>query len=291
MGILDDLLGQEKSKDSAYEIVRRRAAEAGWKIKTDNSGGIVIGFKDELGIEDVFIKVCGKNNEGKTILEFSSMGIPFPDDISAAALFGLALLERNGEMLMGHWGIEDMNGDKYFTVFHSMLAEGMDVDEFKGAVRAVLNEKKRILLDAVMSRLKKKVESKPLKKNLDFIFKSSDHLRYENGRHVSGPHGGARRAIKVEPNISGNSGQTVTMFNLDGNHPFWQNNVQMAPKQMKVIEETENKVILRGYGQDPMGASFADYGLTIFYNGEEVEKCILHMHDRNIDIEYLPWTE
>lgn len=156
MGILDDLLGQEKSKDSAYEIVRRRAAEAGWKIKTDNAGGIVIGFKDELGVEDVFIKVCGKNNEGKTILEFSSMGIPFPDDISAAALFGLALLERNGEMLMGHWGIEEINGDKYFTVFHSMIAEGMDVDEFKGAVRAVLNEKKKILLDAVMSRLKKK---------------------------------------------------------------------------------------------------------------------------------------
>lgn len=36
---------------------------------------------------------------------------------------------------------------------------------------------------------------------LNFIFKSSDHLRYENGEHVSGPHGGARRAVKVEPNI------------------------------------------------------------------------------------------
>lgn len=156
MGILDDLLGKEKDKDAAYQIVRQRAEEAGWKIKTDNAGGIVIGFKDELGIEDVFIKVCGKNNEGKTILEFSSMGIPFPEDISAAALFGLTLLERNGEMLMGHWGIEDINGDKYFTVFHSMLADGMDVDEFKGAVRAVLNEKKRIMLDAVMAQLKKK---------------------------------------------------------------------------------------------------------------------------------------
>ena len=38
---------------------------------------------------------------------------------------------------------------------------------------------------------------------LDFVFKSSDHLRYENGRQVSGPHGGARRAVKVEPNLSG----------------------------------------------------------------------------------------
>jgi len=32
---------------------------------------------------------------------------------------------------------------------------------------------------------------------LDFVFKSSDHLRYENGRHVSGPHD-AGRVVKVE---------------------------------------------------------------------------------------------
>ena len=88
--------------------------------------------------------------------------------------------------------------------------------------------------------------------NLNFIFKSSDHLRYENGIHVSGPHGGAGRAVKVEPNVSGNEGYTVTIFNLDGNHPVWQNNVQMAPKQMKIIQQTNDKVVLRGYGHDMM---------------------------------------
>lgn len=119
--------------------------------------------------------------------------------------------------------------------------------------------------------------------NLNFVFKSSDHLRYENGKHVSGPHGGAPRAVKVEPNISGKEGCTVTMFNTDG-----QNVVQMAPKQMKVIEQTNDKVVLRGYGQDAMGASFADYGLTIKLKNGEVENCILHMHDRGVDIEYLP---
>lgn len=122
---------------------------------------------------------------------------------------------------------------------------------------------------------------------LNFIFKSSDHLRYENGIHVSGPHGGARRAVKVEPNISGGSGVTVTLYNLDGNHPLWQNNVQMAPKQMKIIEQTTEKIILRGYGYDSMGASFADYGLTINFKNSEIENCILHMHDRKVDIEYL----
>jgi hypothetical protein len=124
--------------------------------------------------------------------------------------------------------------------------------------------------------------------NLDFVFKSSDHIRYENGKHVSGPHGGARRAVKVEPNINGGAGVSVTMYNLDGNHPVWQNNVQMAAKQMKAIEQTNDKIVLRGYGNDAMGASFADYGLTIKLKNGELENCILHMHDRGVDIEYLP---
>jgi hypothetical protein len=124
--------------------------------------------------------------------------------------------------------------------------------------------------------------------NLNFVFKSADHLRYENGNHVSGPHGGARRAIKVEPNISGGEGYTVTTYNLDGNHPLWQNNIQMAPKQMKIIKQTTNEIVLRGYGFDQMGGSFSDYGLTIQFKDENVNKCILHMHDRKVDIEYLP---
>jgi hypothetical protein len=124
--------------------------------------------------------------------------------------------------------------------------------------------------------------------DLNFVFISSDHIRYENGKHISGPHGGARRAVKVEPNISGGEGVTVTMYNLDGNHPIWQNNVQMAPKQMKVIEQTNDTIVLRGYGHDSIGASFSDYGLTIKLKNGQLENCILHMYDRGVDIEYLP---
>lgn len=119
---------------------------------------------------------------------------------------------------------------------------------------------------------------------LDFVFHSSDHLRYENGRHVSGPHGGAPRAVKVEANISGNEGYTVTMFNTDGGQAV----VQMAPKQMKLVGADNEKIQLKGYGRDAMGASFADYGLTIYHDDGNIEKCILHMFDRNVDIEYLP---
>lgn len=122
----------------------------------------------------------------------------------------------------------------------------------------------------------------PKKSELNFVFNSPDHLRYENGVHVSGPHGNAPRAIKVEPNIAGGEGYTVTIYNTDGQY-----SVQMAPKQMKINFQDNSKVILKGYGVDSMGSSFADYGLTIVYTNKTIEKCILHMHDRKIDIHYL----
>ena len=123
---------------------------------------------------------------------------------------------------------------------------------------------------------------------LNFTFESSDHLRYEGGQHVSGPHGGARRAVKVEPNITGGEGYSMTVFNLDGNHPLWQNNVQVAPKQMKVVQDTPDKVVLRGFGHDEMGNSFAGIGLTVTFQDGRVNGCTLHMHDRGVDLKYLP---
>lgn len=137
--------------------------------------------------------------------------------------------------------------------------------------------------------------------NLNFVFKSPDHLRYENGRHVAGPHGGAGRAVKVEPNINGcegynirgGDGYIVTVYNLDGNHPLWQNNVQMTPKPMKITSQSSDKIVLRGYqvqAKSPFGwvdFNGADYGLSIFLKAGQIDKCVLHMHDRNVDIEYL----
>lgn len=136
---------------------------------------------------------------------------------------------------------------------------------------------------------------------LNFTFKSSDHLRYENGVHVAGPHGGANRAVKVEPNINGcngyniqgGDGYIITIYNLDGMHPAWQNNVQMSPKPMRIVSQSVDKIVLRGYpvqAMSPFGwidFNGEDYGLTIYIQDEEVDKCVLHLHDRKIDLEYL----
>ncbi|MDR2652206.1 MAG: hypothetical protein LBC68_07825 [Prevotellaceae bacterium] len=63
---------------------------------------------------------------------------------------------------------------------------------------------------------------------------------------------------------------------------------------MKVIQQSEEKIIFRGFGYDKMAlamgagndASFANYGLSIYLKYGDIIKCTLHMHDRNINIEY-----
>lgn len=118
-------------------------------------------------------------------------------------------------------------------------------------------------------------------------FSSSDHKRYQTGKHVSGPNGGAPRCIRIEDNITKNEGYTVTIYIMDGDQSVWGNNIQMAPKQMKVISETNEKIVLRGFGFDDFGNSFSDYGLSIIIENGEIDLIILHLHDRNVQIAYL----
>ena len=118
-------------------------------------------------------------------------------------------------------------------------------------------------------------------------FDSTDHVRFQNGVDVSGHNVGCNRRITIEKNINGGMGYTVTMYNLDGLHLLWQNNVQMAPKQMRIINVQDNVVQLRGYGFDMMGDSFADYGISLLIENDVIYRVQLDMYDRNISIVYL----
>jgi tetratricopeptide (TPR) repeat protein len=118
----------------------------------------------------------------------------------------------------------------------------------------------------------------------DYKFLSDDHTRIENGRRTSANNKGAWRGIRIK--TSDNNTFYVTMYNINENHPVWGDNIQMAEKRMKVIHENNGKIILRGFGTDAMGSSFADYGLTLQKLNGNVSQIILHMHDRNIEIVY-----
>lgn len=127
-------------------------------------------------------------------------------------------------------------------------------------------------------------------------FDSTDHVRFQNGMNVSGHNYGTNRRIVIQKNIECYEGYSVTIYNMDGVHPLWQDNVQMAPKRMRIISVNDNVVELRGYDFDEravaMGApleaaSFADYGIMLLIEDNEVKRIQLNMFDRNISIVYL----
>lgn len=127
-------------------------------------------------------------------------------------------------------------------------------------------------------------------------FDTSDHIRFQNGKDLSGHNYGRNRRFVIEKNIEGGEGYTVTMYNLDGLHPIWKNNIQMAPKRMRIVSVNNNIVELRGYGYDenalaigvPLSdASFASYGVILLIEGSKIKRIQLNMYDRDISIVYL----
>lgn len=127
-------------------------------------------------------------------------------------------------------------------------------------------------------------------------FISSDHVRFENGKDVSGHNLGCHRLIVIEKNISGKEGYSVTIYNLDGIHPIWQDNVQMSTKRMKIVHVHEGIVEMRGYGYDERAlqigaskddASFENYGLCLLIEGGVIIRAQLNIYNRNLSIVYL----
>lgn len=124
--------------------ITAKAQQCGWQVSEVLSESLVaLNFDSDHGEEAVYIRPCGQNADGNTVLEFTSRGLAVPDDSEVAHDLAMMLLKRNGEMLMGHWGIEDLEGEEYFTVFVSQIANTMDLDEFRAAVRAILTERER----------------------------------------------------------------------------------------------------------------------------------------------------
>lgn len=119
------------------------------------------------------------------------------------------------------------------------------------------------------------------------VFESSDHIRFQDDKAVSDHHPNFHRRFVIEKNISNDDGYTVTLFNLDGVHPIWGNNVQMSPKKMRIVSKRNNVIEFRGYGDDDFGNSFEDYGISVKIVGEEIDSIKLNMFDRGINIIYL----
>lgn len=126
-----------------------------------------------------------------------------------------------------------------------------------------------------------------------FVFRSTCHQRYESIVPVMGLQH-CLRTVSVEKNINGCSGYKiqpgdgyiVKVFNNDTGRP------NMSDKPMRVKSISKDMVLLQGYpllAMSPFGwmeVNYEDYGLEVHYRNGEIEKCILHMYERDTFIEY-----
>ncbi|MGE0788659.1 MAG: hypothetical protein AB7S26_23510 [Sandaracinaceae bacterium] len=87
----------------------------------------------------VYVRPCGEMH-GKEVLEFSSAGLALPsDDANKMPLLILAL-QRNADVMLGHWGLDETEEGSLLRVFHSQITETMDLPELRGAVLGVADE-------------------------------------------------------------------------------------------------------------------------------------------------------
>lgn len=129
---------------------------------------------------------------------------------------------------------------------------------------------------------------------LDLILNSTHHQRYQNGIPVMGSQF-CNRMIKIENkdfstmfnglDVTPRRGFLVTMWNMDTLTPT----PQMQPKFMELVADKGNTILLRGVALKSMGIVVydnKDYGITLYTPNRKVEKCVLHLYDRGVDIEY-----
>lgn len=141
---------------------------------------------------------------------------------------------------------------------------------------------------------KLKAEREQKKSIQPFTFRSNCHQRYENDTPVMGLQE-CIRTVSLVKNTDGcpgyklapGVGYIVKIYNDDLGKP------NMSDKPMKVVTKSADMVELRGFpimAQSPFGwqdVDYSDYGFVVYYKNGQVEKCVLHMYDRNIRLEYL----
>lgn len=134
---------------------------------------------------------------------------------------------------------------------------------------------------------------------VDLVLKSTHHQRYQNGVPVMGSQY-CDRTIKIENKVfkemfnglevTPKEGFLVTMWNMDTLTPIQ----QMQPKLMEMVADMGDKILLRGVTLKTNGiVAFdnKDYGMTLHLRNRNVVKCVLHMYDRGVDIEYDEFTK
>lgn len=132
----------------------------------------------------------------------------------------------------------------------------------------------------------------------DLVLKSTHHQRYQNGIPVMGSQY-CNRTIKIENkefktifkglDITPKKGFLVMMWNMDTLTPT----PHMEPKFMEMVADLGDKILLKGVTLKAMSGvvfDYKDYGITLYLKNRHAVKCVLHLFDRGVDIEYDRFT-
>ena len=119
------------------------------------------------------------------------------------------------------------------------------------------------------------------------IFVSLSQIRYENGEPVVDSRIIKKLYIKIENNISGEEGYSVTILNPHPHKIFGEESIVMSTKPMRIIYNRVSEVELRGFGYDSLNDSpFSDYGLTLYLENNKPKTIVIHEFSKNKDIEH-----
>jgi hypothetical protein len=125
---------------SFIQRVQRLATEAGLEAVEVRGDEVHIDVpREDTGPVRVTVRPVGEMH-GKEVLEFSSGGLPLPGDDAHKMPLLILALQRNADVLFGHWGLDETDGGSRLRVFHSQITETMDLPELRGAVLAVADE-------------------------------------------------------------------------------------------------------------------------------------------------------
>jgi len=118
-----------------------------------------------------------------------------------------------------------------------------------------------------------------------FNFKSSAHSRYDNGI-ITGSIDDCWRNIHITHHPNNKEIFLVTIYIIDESTSHWGDKTQMSTKEMRVVKADEDDIALRGVGKDALGSSFEDYGITLKIENNLINKIILFMYDRGVELHY-----
>jgi hypothetical protein len=126
--------------ETFVERVTRMARELGFDQAVVDGESVRIRVPlDGGGPVDVFARVCGEMH-GKEVLEFASGGLRLPDDDASKMPLLILALQRNADVMIGHWGLHEEDDASTLRVFHAQITETMDLPELRGALLGVADE-------------------------------------------------------------------------------------------------------------------------------------------------------